>query len=41
MHDCALGRMRRGPSAPRVEHTDITDIIYYMGVDLRPSGLQD
>ena len=26
MHDCALGRMRRGPSAPRVEHTDITDI---------------
>ena len=20
MHDCALGRMRRGPSAPRVEH---------------------
>ena len=19
MHDCALGRMRRGPSAPRVE----------------------
>ena len=23
MHDCALGRMRRGPSAPRVEH------IYY------------